>query len=603
MYQALYRVYRPETFDEVLGQEHIVKILKNQIATDSTSHAYLFCGTRGTGKTTTARLLAKGLNCLSDGEKPCGECSACQAIKNGTFLDVIEIDAASNNGVDNIRELRESVNYPPAVGRKKIYIIDEVHMLSTGAFNALLKTLEEPPEYVTFILATTEVQKLPATILSRCMRLDFKRVSENTLMTGMADICRKIGINVSEDALRIIASNADGSVRDGLSILDQCISGGEKEVSAQDVLEFLGASGEETFLELTELVRRKSTSEALVYLGQILADGKDVRQFMKDWVSHYRNLLMTKFIRDPQGVINMSTENIDRIRQQCQAIDLEDINRGILVLSETLNEARWSTQPRILLEMAIVKLCMGAGEIRQAVAEPDYAKAPQPAPVQATAKAPQPAVQPAAPAPATAVKKAAPQKEAAPKKEEPVPAPEVPAPETEPQPPAVEPELKQAEPAAPEEAFAEMQAGSEAFAEEDAGSEAFAEAAPEVKDEAFAVAEAEAPADDLNLEAIWDRVFEDGEAAKGSFFMIRTGAKLKEIGDGSFTVEAESALKKNIVENSRDLIEKLMEKHTGKRRYMKVTVGDGNAPQGQQISIEETAEEVGNLLGVKVEVK
>ena len=603
MYQALYRVYRPETFDEVLGQEHIVKILKNQIATDSTSHAYLFCGTRGTGKTTTARLLAKGLNCLSDGEKPCGECSACQAIKNGTFLDVIEIDAASNNGVDNIRELRESVNYPPAVGRKKIYIIDEVHMLSTGAFNALLKTLEEPPEYATFILATTEVQKLPATILSRCMRLDFKRVSENTLMTGMADICRKIGINVSEDALRIIASNADGSVRDGLSILDQCISGGEKEVSAQDVLEFLGASGEETFLELTELVRRKSTSEALVYLGQILADGKDVRQFMKDWVSHYRNLLMTKFIRDPQGVINMSTENIDRIRQQCQAIDLEDINRGILVLSETLNEARWSTQPRILLEMAIVKLCMGAGEIRQAVAEPDYAKAPQPAPVQATAKAPQPAVQPAAPAPATAVKKAAPQKEAAPKKEEPVPAPEVPAPETEPQPPAVEPELKQAEPAAPDEAFAEMQAGSEAFAEEDAGSEAFAEAAPEVKDEAFAVAEAEAPADDLNLEAIWDRVFEDGEAAKGSFFMIRTGAKLKEIGDGSFTVEAESALKKNIVENSRDLIEKLMEKHTGKRRYMKVTVGDGNAPQGQQISIEETAEEVGNLLGVKVEVK
>lgn len=228
MYQALYRAYRPEVFDEVLGQEHIVRIIKNQLATDSTSHAYLFCGTRGTGKTTTARLLAKGLNCLSDGEKPCGECANCMSIKEGSFIDVIEIDAASNNGVDNIRELRESVSYPPAVGRNKIYIIDEVHMLSTGAFNALLKTLEEPPEYVTFILATTEVQKLPATILSRCMRLDFKRVPEKTIIVGMARICSEIGIEVTEDALRIIAANADGSVRDGLSILDQCISGVRK---------------------------------------------------------------------------------------------------------------------------------------------------------------------------------------------------------------------------------------------------------------------------------------------------------------------------------------------------------------------------------------
>ena len=192
MYTALYRAYRPEVFDEILGQEHIVKILKNQIDTDSTSHAYLFCGTRGTGKTTTARILAKGLNCISQEEsKPCGKCSVCMSIKEGTYLDVVEIDAASNNGVDNIRELRESIKYPPASGRKKVYIIDEVHMLSSGAFNALLKTLEEPPEYVVFILATTEPQKLPATILSRCMRLDFKRVPETLLIKGMDDICRK----------------------------------------------------------------------------------------------------------------------------------------------------------------------------------------------------------------------------------------------------------------------------------------------------------------------------------------------------------------------------------------------------------------------------
>ena len=357
MYTALYRAYRPEVFDEILGQEHIVKILKNQINTDSTSHAYLFCGTRGTGKTTTARILAKGLNCLSDeGGRPCGRCSACISIKEGTYLDVIEIDAASNNGVDNIRELRESVKYPPAAGRKKVYIIDEVHMLSNEAFNALLKTLEEPPEYVVFILATTEPQKLPATILSRCMRLDFRRIPEQVLIDGMAEICEKRNISVSENALRIIAANADGSVRDGLSILDQCISGGDTEVGAKDVLEFLGASGEETFVELTDFVTRGKTAEALVMAAQVLSDGKDVRQFIRDWVNHYRNLLMTKFIKNPQDVINMSVENIERIRRQSDSIELADINRGILELSRTMREAKWSTQPRILLELAVVNL-------------------------------------------------------------------------------------------------------------------------------------------------------------------------------------------------------------------------------------------------------
>ena len=397
MYKALYRQYRPEVFEEVLGQDHIVRILKNQIATDSTSHAYLFCGTRGTGKTTTARLLAKGLNCLSDGERPCGVCANCQAIKDGNFLDVIEIDAASNNGVDNVRELRESVKYPPSAGRRKVYIIDEVHMLSTEAFNALLKTLEEPPEYVTFILATTEVHKLPATVLSRCMRLDFKRVPESVLIKGMADICAKIGIDVTEDALRIIAANADGSVRDGLSILDQCISGRDMKVDAEEVLEFLGASGYEDFIELTDMVRKKRTEEAIAFLNGILSDGKDVRQFMRDWISHYRNLMMVKFMRNPETVVSMSAENIERMRRQAAVLELEDINRGIMELSTMANEARWSTQPRILLELAIVRLCMGAGQIRE-LTEVEFT---EPEPVPAPAKKASPAK-----APEAAVKKA-----------------------------------------------------------------------------------------------------------------------------------------------------------------------------------------------------
>ena len=237
MYQALYRAYRPEVFSEILGQEHIVRILRNQIKKGETGHAYLLCGTRGTGKTTTARILAKAVNCLSDGDKPCGTCANCQAIKNGTFMDVVEIDAASNNGVENIRDLRESVQYPPVLGRKKVYIIDEVHMLSTGACNALLKTLEEPPEYCMFILATTEPQKLLPTILSRCIRLDFRRVPEYTIKEGMRRICSDRGISVTEDALGLIAVNADGSVRDALSILDQCLAGVQDSLTRDDVID------------------------------------------------------------------------------------------------------------------------------------------------------------------------------------------------------------------------------------------------------------------------------------------------------------------------------------------------------------------------------
>jgi DNA polymerase III subunit gamma/tau len=357
MHKALYRTFRPETFDGLLGQNHIVKILKNQISQGTTGHAYLFCGTRGTGKTSTARILAKGVNCTAaEGDRPCGVCPNCQAIRDGIFLDVIEIDAASNNGVDNIRELRESVNYPPSVGRCKVYIIDEVHMLTTPAFNALLKTLEEPPERVMFLLATTEPQKLPATILSRCLRLDFHRIPEQQMKDGLRNICAQLSVKISDSALGLIAANADGSVRDALSLLDQCISAGNQEVSRDNVLEFLGTSGEEVFIELTDRIEAGDPSSALLLLSRILADGKEVRQFMKDWIAHYRNLLITKYVDDPEELLNMSVENIERIREQSARLSLAEIDRCILDLSSALTEAKWSTQPRILLELCIVRL-------------------------------------------------------------------------------------------------------------------------------------------------------------------------------------------------------------------------------------------------------
>lgn len=549
MYTALYRAYRPEVFDEILGQEHIVRILKNQINTDSTSHAYLFCGTRGTGKTTTARILAKGLNCLSEGQKPCGTCSACQSIKEGVFLDVVEIDAASNNGVDNIRELRESVKYPPAVGRKKVYIIDEVHMLSSGAFNALLKTLEEPPEYVVFILATTEPQKLPATILSRCMRLDFKRVPETVLIEGMTQICEKRGINVTQDALRIIAANADGSVRDGLSILDQCISGGDTDINAVDVLDFLGASGEETFIELTDLVRKKRTADALILLEHVLSDGKDVRQFMRDWVNHYRNLLMAKFIRDPQNVINMSVENIDRIRKQSGSIDLIDINRGILEISRTMNEARWSTQPRILLELVIVKLSSEMQTPQSIQPAPQMQSRQQVSTMQSLS-------------------------------------------ENSEQNTATQP-LDNAKSADNVKFSADVKSAADAKPQADENAQSFAQE----KEEAPAGQES------FDCDAVWKAVFEDGEAAKGSFYMIGSSGRLTEIGEHHFVVEMNSEAVKNHAEKNRGLLEELMEKHTGRKRVMELRSAGEKPAETGKTSVEEIARNAENILGINVEIQ
>lgn len=355
-YLSLYRKYRPEVFPELIGQDHIVRILKHQIAADTLSHAYLLCGTRGTGKTTTARILAKAVNCTGDAGRPCGVCENCRAISAGRFMDVIEIDAASNNGVDNIRELRESVNYPPSAGRKKVYIIDEVHMLSQGGYNALLKTLEEPPEHVMFILATTNPEKMPQTVMSRCMRLDFKRVTAKELAEKMREICMETGVESTDEALSLLAANADGSVRDALSLLEQCLSGGDDVVDRETVLEYLGAVSQDFYLKLTDDIIGKRVSDAFFLLDAALRDGKDVKQIMKDWMEYYRSLLIVKFVKKPEDMLNMSADNIEKLREQSKDIGVSTLNRSIMILAKAINDAAYSTQARILMEVAIVAI-------------------------------------------------------------------------------------------------------------------------------------------------------------------------------------------------------------------------------------------------------
>lgn len=372
MHLALYRSERPERFNEIIGQKHIVRILQHQLETDNVSQAYLFTGTRGTGKTTTARILAKALNCTgnpADGQLPCGECENCKAIKEGRFLDVIEMDAASNNGVDDIRDLIDRVNYPPMVGRYKVYIIDEVHMLSTSAENAFLKTLEEPPAHVIFILATTNPEKVRETIRSRCMRLDFRRVSEDDLIEGMSRICRRKQVNITRDALALVAQKADGSVRDGLSILEQCISGGDALVDLETVEDYLGSAGMDFYLGLTQNVIEHNMAEALKRVGDALRTGCDAKQIFSDWLEHYRNLMVVRYVDDATRLINASEENIGRMRLQASQMDADSLEVSIRLLSEYINLARSSTQPRILLETAALHLMNGKAVPSSKVAE------------------------------------------------------------------------------------------------------------------------------------------------------------------------------------------------------------------------------------------
>ena len=358
-YTALYRKFRPDSFADVKGQDHIVTTLKNQLRAGRIGHAYLFTGTRGTGKTTVAKIFARTVNCENPTEDgPCGECRSCRAIAAGASMNVIEIDAASNNGVDNIREIVEEVSYSPAEGKYKVYIIDEVHMLSIGAFNALLKTLEEPPSYVIFILATTEVHKLPITILSRCQRYDYKRISIDTIAGRMQELTDAENVQVEEKALRYIAKTADGSMRDALSLLDQCIAFhlGSK-LTYDKVLDVLGAVDTEVFSSLLRNVLNRDVLRCVQLLEDIVMQGRELTQFVTDFTWYLRNLMLVQASDNLEDVIDMSTDNLKRLKEEAQLLDMERIVRYIRIFSELSGQIRYVAQKRILVEIALIKLC------------------------------------------------------------------------------------------------------------------------------------------------------------------------------------------------------------------------------------------------------
>ena len=357
-YTALYRKWRPTSFEEVRGQDHIVKTLKNQINSGRIGHAYLFCGTRGTGKTSIAKIFARAVNCEHpvDGS-PCGECSMYRQIAEGASLNVVEIDAASNNGVENIRDIREQVQYPPTDGRYRVYIIDEVHMLSIGAFNALLKTLEEPPSYVIFILATTEVHKIPITILSRCQRYDFKRISIDTIAGRLAELTQAEQIDVDDRALRYVARAADGSMRDALSLLDQCVAFhfGEK-LTYDNVLEVLGAVDNRVFSKLFQAVLASDTKACIREIEEMITQGRDLSQLVNDFVWYMRNLLIAKTTDEPGDMLDMSEENLAVLKEEAAGVDTETLMRYIRIFSELSGQLRYASQKRILVEIAFIKL-------------------------------------------------------------------------------------------------------------------------------------------------------------------------------------------------------------------------------------------------------
>ena len=358
-YTALYRKFRPDSFQDVKGQDAIVRTLKNQIRAQRIGHAYLFCGTRGTGKTTVAKILAKAVNCEHpiDGN-PCNECETCKAIAAGNSMNVIEIDAASNNGVDNIREIREEVAYSPTSGKYKVYIIDEVHMLSIGAFNALLKTLEEPPSYVIFILATTEAHKIPITILSRCQRYDFKRIARTTIVDRLRELMDEEQVEVEDKALRYIAKKGDGSMRDALSLLDQCIAFylGEK-LTYEHVLDVLGAVDTDEFSKLLREVLDGDVTQVILHLENMIMQGRDLTQLVNDFTWYLRNLLLLKSSDNMEDVLGVSAENLEQLKEEAAMVRDDTLMRYIRIFSELQNQIKYAGSKRVMLEVALIKLC------------------------------------------------------------------------------------------------------------------------------------------------------------------------------------------------------------------------------------------------------
>ena len=363
-YVALYRKFRPSSFAEVKGQDHIVKALKNQIESDRVGHAYLFSGTRGTGKTSIAKIFAKTVNCESpvDGQ-PCNKCRSCQAINEQNSMNVIEIDAASNNGVENIRQIIEEVAYSPTAGRYKVYIIDEVHMLSAGAFNALLKTLEEPPSYVIFILATTEAHKIPVTILSRCQRYDFKRLTVESIVERIKELIEVENIKAEEKALNYIARCADGAMRDALSLLDQCIAFylGE-ELTYDRVLEVLGAVDTDIYIQMLSHIINGEISPAVRMIDDVIVQGRDLSQFVVNFTWFLRNAMIIKSSVQRDELVDMPKDKISAISDMIVPVDIDSIFRYIRVMSELINQLRYSTSKRTLVEMTIIKLCVPSME-------------------------------------------------------------------------------------------------------------------------------------------------------------------------------------------------------------------------------------------------
>ncbi len=364
-YTALYRKFRPDNFADVKGQEHIVTTLTNQLKHDRVGHAYLFCGTRGTGKTSVAKILARAVNCQEPVEgSPCNQCEVCQEILSGNSMNVIEIDAASNNGVENIRQIREEVAYRPTKGNYKVYIIDEVHMLSAGAFNALLKTLEEPPSYVIFILATTEVHKIPVTILSRCQRYDFHRISIDTIAGRLSHLLEEEGIGAEEKAVRYVARAADGSMRDALSLLDRCIAFYLGEPLTYDkVLDVLGAVDTEVFSMLLRKILDGDVAASIQILEEMVRQGKEMGQFINDLIWYLRNLLLVATASPKEEIIDVSSHTLELLKEEKDLVDINTLMRYIRVLSEASNRIRYEAQKRVLVEITLIKLCRPAMEV------------------------------------------------------------------------------------------------------------------------------------------------------------------------------------------------------------------------------------------------